>query len=218
MIEITQKLELLKNLDKEFSIFGSNAHKYELNPPLSKIELRAIEKEYGCTFPEEYKYFITNIGNGGAGPYYGIFPITMQDDGWELSGWKGGYLVGDLSIPFKFREKWNLPSEYWENEPNPEEGTHEEVEDKLWEEWDKKLENDYWNTSIMNGAIPICHEGCALRDWLVVTGDQAGSIWGDYRADNDGLEPKKNQNGKIMNFMEWYMSWLNESIQKIRGA
>jgi hypothetical protein len=35
------------------------------------------------------------------------------------------------------------------------------------------FENRYWSASVMNGAIPKCHEGCALRIWLVVTGEQA---------------------------------------------
>ena len=135
MVQILEKLELLRSLDKEFTVFGSSVHRYELNPPLSEIEFARIEKRYGCIFPENYKDFITKVGNGGAGPFYGIFPITMQDHGHGLSGWEGGYLIGDLSKPFRFTEQWNLPSEFWDEQPDPPEGTPVEIEDKLWEEW-----------------------------------------------------------------------------------
>jgi hypothetical protein len=51
-----------------------------------------------------------------------------------------------------------------------------EEEDKLWETWDNVMEEHYWNPSIMNGAIPICHKGCALRQWLVINGEQRASF------------------------------------------
>jgi hypothetical protein len=218
MDEILEKLELLRSLDKEFSVFGSNVHRYELNQPLSDIEFSIIEKKYGCTFPENYKHFITKVGNGGAGPFYGIFPITMQDDGHELGGWDGGYLIGDLSKPFQFTEHWNLPSEFWGEQPDPAEGTPLEIENKLWEEWDGKLEKEYWNTSIMNGAIPICHEGCALRDWLIITGQEAGNVWSDLRVDYEGIQPRKDKNGHKLDFCAWYIDWLDENLTKLEVA
>jgi hypothetical protein len=66
----------------------------------------------------------------------------------------------------------------------------------------------------MNGAIPICHLGCALRQWLVINGDQRGFIWNDYRADRGGVLPLRSESGEQMNFSDWYLSWLNESIRQ----
>jgi hypothetical protein len=66
----------------------------------------------------------------------------------------------------------------------------------------------------MNGAIPICHLGCALREWLVVSGEQKGFIWKDSRTDNGGISPVYNASGGQANFSDWYMSWLDESLRK----
>ena len=74
--------------------------------------------------------------------------------------------------------------------------------------WDKELEEHYWNPAFMNGAIPICDRGCALRQWLVVSGPQRGYVWNDDRADYGGIYPLLNEEGRPMTFTDWYLSWL----------
>jgi hypothetical protein len=49
------------------------------------------------------------------------------------------------------------------------------------EEIDKK----YWDEALVAGATPICHHACALRDWLVITGPEAGQVWHDERVDKE---------------------------------
>ncbi len=41
----------------------------------------------------------------------------------------------------------------------------------------------------LDGAIPLATEGCALHEWLVVSGPEAGTVWRDARADFAGLHP-----------------------------
>ncbi len=76
---------------------------------------------------------MTEIGNGGAGPYYGVLPFGKDDDDRD---WEGGGLVGDLSKPFPHVTAWNLPVSFWDEEPNPPPGTPLGAEDELWEVWD----------------------------------------------------------------------------------
>lgn len=218
MHEIIQKLEKLKAVDAQFRIFGSSSHEYRLNPPLLPEDFEKIEEKYSCSFPDDYKYFITNIGNGGAGPFYGLFPIEQQDDNHDMCSWEGGYLIGDLSKPFPHTDEWNLPNSFWEGEPDLDQCENEEQEDELWEAWDKQLEEKYWAPHIMNGAIPICHQGCAIRTWLIVTGPMKGTIWDDYRCDNKGVNPLKNKDGICISFSEWYMAWLDKSISEAKNA
>ena len=66
----------------------------------------------------------------------------------------------------------------------------------------------------MNGAIPICHLGCGLWQWLVVNGDQKCSVWNDFRADHRGISPLRDESGRQMAFSDWYMTWLHDSIRK----
>lgn len=64
--------------------------------------------------------------------------------------------------------------------------------DKYWEAWSDK----YWDSKQVNGAVPICYLGSALRQWIVVTGPEAGNVWCDNRADQNGLRPLKTRTQK----------------------
>ena len=216
MNEIIEKLEYLRRNDTEFEVFGSSKHRYKLNAPLSDADFKAIEKKYGCVFPDEYRYFITEIGNGGAGPFYGFFPIEIQDKNHGYGPWESGYLITDLSKPFPFTQAWNLDDSFWSKQPDPDESTPEEEEDEMWERWDKMLEENYW--CVNDGAIPICHRGCAIRDWLIVSGQERGNVWIDYRADYDGLAPVSTENAKRVSLLDWYSIWLEESIKELDNA
>ncbi|HUT95759.1 MAG TPA: SMI1/KNR4 family protein [Thermoguttaceae bacterium] len=206
-------LKRLRRRDSRRSVFGSAEHDYKLKPPVSTSVIEAFEKEHGVTLPEDYRCFITEIGNGGAGPYYGLFPFGQHDD--SIS-WEEGDLIGDVSKEFPHVEAWNLPESFWEQEPDMPPDTPIEEEDRLWGEWDRVEQKHYWHPSIMNGAIPICHLGCALRQWLVINGEQKGFIWNDFRADHRGVLPLQDASGRQMTFSDWYMSWLNESIRNAR--
>ena len=180
MEDLKLKFEELQLADKNCDVFGSSSHRYKLNTPLSNKDFDAIEVKYGCFFPEEYREFITSIGNGGAGPFYGLFPIETEDDNHDMCSWEDGTLIGDLAKPFLHNGDWNLPESFWENEPDCDKCESEEEEDELWEAWDEQLNEKYWTENIMTGAIPICHEGCARRIWLVVTGAMKGTVWIKY--------------------------------------
>ena len=76
------------------------------------------------------------------------------------------------------------------------------------------FEARYWSVSLMNGAFPICHIGCALRLWLVVTGKETGNIWFDSRADFKGVSPLLLRSGARATFTSWYSEWLEEELAK----
>ena len=116
---ILDTLQFLKRKDRRRRIFGSGLHNYELKPPLPAEEIEAFEKKYGITLPEDYKYFITQVGNGGAGPFYGVFPLgewafnpishKCDEPGWEITG--------EIGQPFTHTDAWNLPESFWERSP-----------------------------------------------------------------------------------------------------
>jgi hypothetical protein len=212
-LTVLQCLADLDRRDPRREVFGAGAHQYKLNPPLSISVVEAFEKQHGISLPEDYRSFITEIGNGGAGPFYGLFPFGMHDDGFDLCSWEGGGMIGDLSKPFPHVTAWNLPMSFWSGEPDPAPDTPLEEEDRLMEAWDRELEAHYWNPAIMNGAIPICHRGCALRQWLVVHGEQRGFVWNDLRVDNGGIATLLGKSDNPLTFTDWYMEWLEDSIR-----
>ena len=72
-------------------VFGSQAHRFRLHPPLPEVEVAAFEARHRVSLPAEYRGFLTHVGNGGAGPYYGQFPLgTAGDSGVDPDPWAGG--------------------------------------------------------------------------------------------------------------------------------
>ena len=208
---VLQRLAELDRKDRRRRVFGAASHQYKLNPPLPVSVIEAFEKQHGVSLPEDYRRFITEIGNGGAGPYYGVLPFGEDDVG----DWEAGGLVGDPSKSFPHTSGWNLPESFWVGEPNPAPDIPLDEEGRLMEAWDRELEAHYWNPAIMNGAIPICHKGCALRQWLVIHGDQRGFVWDDNRVDNAGIAPVLDESGVPQTFADWYMGWLDDSMMGV---
>ena len=218
MKRLKEKLKLLKESDTNLQIFGATFHEYRLNEPISVEEFELLEQKYSCKFPEDYKKFITQIGNGGAGPYYGVFSIETEDHNHGFCSWEEGCLIGDLSKPFQHSQAWNAVDDFWDN-LYPDGDISEEEEEQLHEEYEEEYEefiNEvYWSKNVMQGSIPICHQGCAIRNWLVVSGPLKGTIWVDYRSEEGGIAPVLNKKKQPMTFTEWYDDWLTEVCSQL---
>ena len=52
--------------------FGWESHRYRLNPPLKEGLLTDFEQTHGVTLPTEFRRFVIEVGDGGAGPAYGL--------------------------------------------------------------------------------------------------------------------------------------------------
>ena len=79
--EIRALLEQARKADADRKQFGAKNHKYELAPPASLEEVEAFEQETGVWLPDGYRNFLLQAGNGGAGPFYGLFSLE-QVKGW----------------------------------------------------------------------------------------------------------------------------------------
>lgn len=203
---VAEKLKRLRA--SEANIFGATYHRFLLNAPLAGRDMTEFESKYQIVLPLEYRDFLTQFGNGGAGPYYGVFPLGFMDgSGQNLKRWEeGDGFIGILSEPFPLREVWNEHFEW------PSDALLEE--DK--EEYDRQIkihDEKSYDPATMNGAIPICHMGCALRVWLVVTGEEAGHLWYDGRADGSGISPLTDKNGSRATFASWYGEWLEDALR-----
>lgn len=199
----------LRLTKKKPKVFGSEAHGFTLNPALSEEAVCGFEEKYGIQLPADYRQFLIEVGNGGAGPYYGLFKLGEMDDSFDYTTWEeNDGFIGDLSEPFPHIERWND----LEGEPNLDDQDEEEYDRQL-EEFDER----YWCSSNLNGAIPICHLGCASRQWLVITGAEKGNVWCDERADMKGVFPLASETNARVTFYEWYRSWLDEAVRKLNA-
>jgi hypothetical protein len=170
-VGVRQRLERLREdyaRGQAGGIFGANGHQFKLMPQLSEADVAEAEAQFGAQFPEEYRGFLTAVSAGGAGPYYGLFPLSRDATGrW---GWRGdgaelidrtalgtNFEPGDISAALARLEATRPPPEHGE----------------AYEDWLSRYENVLWADQRTHGAVCLCHEGCASRDWLVVTGPAA---------------------------------------------
>jgi SMI1 / KNR4 family (SUKH-1) len=208
---IRDALAALRASPQPLDVFGSQAHRFRIHPPLSEEAVREFEQAHRVTLPAEYRGFLIHVGNGGAGPAYGLFKLAEMDDGHGHAPWRedNGF-IGVLSKPFPHTEPWNDLS------GEPEEDLERDMaEDPEYEEAYNMWEKDYWSPANVNGAVPICHLGCAYRQWLVVTGPEAGNVWCDDRVDKAGLRPLEQPGRERVSFLQWYQSWLDEALAQL---
>jgi hypothetical protein len=137
--------------------------------------------------------------------------LGVVDEGFGFRNWhEPDGLVGLLSEPFRLREEWNDLSSM----PLPDLAELDEGE------YDRRLEQfekTYWSDELVNGAMPICHEGCAMRILLALTGTQAGNLWEDRRSEYGGLRPVLLSDGSKARFGSWYLEWLDACLASAKS-
>lgn len=168
---------------------------------LDEIDVLAFEKKHSVRLPEDYRKFLTTIGNGGNE----LFKLGEMDDGFDFRLWEeNDGFIGILAKPFQYSEAWNDLSGY------PVCDSGKENDEEWLEQYDdqrKVFDRKYFLP--LNGAIPIAHLGCAIRLWLVITGPERGNVWYDDRANLEGLKPLLTSDGRRLSFLEWCKGWPN---------
>ncbi|WP_067388558.1 SMI1/KNR4 family protein [Streptomyces sp. F-3] len=196
-------------------VFGALGHGFRLEEPLTAAEPAELETQIGVRLPEDCRQFLLTVGAGGAGPAYGVLPLRRTGAGWR---WEGdGADLADLSRlagPFPVQGPDAAAVRALLDECPEEEdfGGPDGLEefDARRESWEERWVEPMWNPDRTVGAVVICHRGCALREWLVLSGPERGRTWADARADEDGtdLVPRLDASGEPLTFARWYLDWL----------
>lgn len=197
---VRSALDRLREKSPTATAIGARGHGFILNRPLPETEVAAFETNYRLRLPVQYRQFLLEVGNGGAGPGYGVFPLGFEMPVREMRSWRARLDTNWYpQLAFRLTAVWNPI----EGKPDAVLLSTHEYELAL-EEW----QAEYFGNGLMDGAIPISTPGCGLMDWLVVTGSEAGHVWGDYRADERGIGPLGLPGKSRITFDEWYLSWL----------
>jgi hypothetical protein len=198
IVRIKQKLSLLRSRDKGFEIFGASTHRYELKSILTEEKLTVFEEKYNIKLPPDYRHFLLHVGNGGAGPYYGL--VSLEDGLYHDLDYRDKDRLVDPSKPFLFEEAWNMDL-----------GDMEEDEDGY-----AKKEEEYYDEKWANGLLRLSNFGCGVSMNLVVNGGQCGIVWVDDRCNDGGIYPDHYfENTERIGFLTWYELWLDQSLNKI---
>lgn len=189
--------------DKNYEIFGAKVHQYELNETVSLEWVRAFEKQFQVKLPQEYVFFITKVGNGGVGPYYGIDPLSLDEDYVRY--------YNNLSKPSIYNEDYlqfyNDNITLFENKKRYD---AQEDDEEAFHEKQKQIYD-----TLENGTLNINNQGCTCDALLVVNGSRAGEIvYIDWELDVDYPPGLIN-----MTFLEWYQGFFEAILAgyDIRG-
>ncbi|WP_329218624.1 SMI1/KNR4 family protein [Streptomyces sp. NBC_01485] len=194
-------------------VFGALGHRWALEEPLTEEGLAELEGQIGVRLPDGYRTFLLHVAAGGAGPAYGLFPLRRIQSRWR---WEGdGADLADLStLAEPFPEQGPDPKSLDELLAlRPEEEDFDEIKDfdDAIEAWDEQWDALMFAPGRTAGAIVISHLGCALREWLIISGMHRGTIWSDGRADDVDLVPRLDDDGKPVTFARWYTDWLEQA-------
>lgn len=147
---IHKLLAQAKAKDADLVVFGADGHRYELAPPAGEDAVQAFEEKHGIRLPEEYRNFLILIGDGGAGPYYGIFGLKELEQ--EI---KDDWYYHPKEKPVIYPK---MSDEDWDLAADPE---------------DKREEEELHPFA---GILPIGDQGCTYMTGLVLEGPYCGRV------------------------------------------
>jgi hypothetical protein len=209
---VADRVARLREHPRRHDVFGSDGHGFALAPPLTVAELAELETWLGVSLPGDYRNFLTEVGAGGAGPFYGLFPIRRGADGtgWEWSG-DGGELTNLRNLAEAFpieRVPEAILDALEAQRPKEADFDSDDELDAALDGWDERLEELLYQPAMTVGAICLADEGCAYRDWLIVSGPARGTMWEDPRCIDLDLKPMRGADGEAITFGNWYLGWL----------
>lgn len=146
-----------------------------MNPRLNVEELCQFERNCRVSLPEDYREFITHVGNGGIGPP--AYGLNALDTSGSLAGLHRHAPSSDLhriTEPFPFTKLW-----IWDNDQVSPEGTRDQIG---------------------NGSILLGTDGCGM-DWhLIVTGPDRVVPW---MIAGEGIQPVCPKRNFIQWYEDW---------------
>lgn len=108
-IDAKKKVRLFEKLDDADMVFGANTrgwgHKYKIYPVMVEQEILTIEKEKNISLPEEFRFYLSFFGTGGAGPDYGV------------ENFRETFKKTEFEKPFVYTELSKQTGDICDNEP-----------------------------------------------------------------------------------------------------
>lgn len=197
--EVERILEQARRMDPQLEMFGVADHQYRLGSPVDLAFVRTIEEAYHFRFPEDYVQFITEVGDGGAGPGYGLYPFgyyctevesTKEAKAREIYLRGLGRELKLLPIESEWLEDFCISKEEYEKNP---------------EKYFQGGKGSFnWDNDTPYGFFHLGTYGCWRDFGLITAGERYGQV---FIRDTEGafeLEAR--------NFEEFYQDWLNSIL------
>ncbi|MGA5823315.1 SMI1/KNR4 family protein [Kitasatospora sp. NPDC094028] len=179
-----------------------SAARAELAAPLAEGQVAEAERQFGITFPADYREFLLRVSAGGRWPR----ELRRGPDGWHWAG-DADTQLARLAVPFPDHDTALAASDAaWERtvreEDHPDPADFEAARAAR-DEAVEAAERDR-----VTGAVFLAGHGHNFSTLLVVSGPDRGSMWFDGRPTCDRLNPLLTDAGRPASFGEWYLDWL----------
>ena len=208
-VELLRLASLARELDHECRLSGSDKHRYCFAPVKPLSEIRHFEARHHIKLPTEYVQFLTQVGNGGAGPDNGLYSLE------ELEFFNFSVHSG-RSVPYALiREQADYHTLPYHYENNPVMFDSGLTEDK-WRVYNTELdrlryegrdeEYEKKHRELFNGTLKIVDSFDSAGFVLVCHGDMSGQI-----AEMTDEYSLPHFNGK--SFQEWMLSYFKNVIR-----
>lgn len=172
-----------------------------LAPPLTEAEVREAERQFGISFPDDYRQYLTKVTAGGR-----VRQLRRDESGWH---WAGDYDTDParLQAPFPDHDTALAALEdLWSQQPQEKDYASPDTFQAAHEAWRDAA--DAADGARTAGTVLLCEHGCGFYTLLVVSGPMRGTMWFDGRATCDRLNPLLSDSGEPATFVEWYVDWL----------
>jgi uncharacterized protein (TIGR02996 family) len=159
------------------------------NPTLSEAELLAFEADYRVTLPDEYRMFLSEVGNGGLGPGEGLLRLAEAVDRSPSR---------DLGTPFPFsiRQYREDPDRFYEEQST-----------EAYQPWPGVL---FLSEPDSYGYAYLVITG---EDRGMLWGYGPHNCGWTPECPSSVLDNKW-ANGEVRSFFRWYEDWLDDWLQK----
>ncbi len=177
------------------------------NAPLTDEQLREFEQAYQIQIPDEYRAFITSIGDGeteGTDLPLARLALTAPDYRQILTT---GHI--DYVHPRFASRNWSVDCTFLK-QPFPFEKPWQPRDRKQFEKQEQKYSKLYFRGIYIQGSLMIWHGGCGYYTYLVVSGNDRGNVW---LSDPNShwlipYQPDEKDPTSRCGFLDWYVTWL----------
>ena len=209
-VELIRLTANARELDMEHKMLGAEKHHYEFAPVAAMSAVRDFEKRHHIRLPAAYVEFLTQVGNGGAGPDYGLYSLEEVE-------FYNFYVHSGRTVPYaSVREEEDYYTLAYQSEQTP-------------MVLDSALTETKWNTicavldalqyhqqeeeylqkrrQIYNGTLKIVNSFDSSGLLLICSGDMDGEV---AELSEDLTMPRYHG----MRFEDWMLAYFKDVVRE----
>lgn len=183
-------------------IWGAAIHRFRANPPIPEQDLAGLQNEHGLELPSDYRSYLSQVGDGGAGPWQGLLPIREAITASSVDCaecLRRPFLHGTARIDSDgIQRKWF------------------QFRDSTGRGYVPVPLETAMSPDFMAGSLVIARgkmkRGAPTLYRLVLNGPERGHVWRDDRDQSGRVGPCESASWRIQDptFREWMLAWIEQ--------